>query len=181
MRVLNKTAEPVIAERRQFLIAGGKVLLVLPAGWVLANCSNTSSYPTMPATPLPPTTNVTTGTLTFTSSITESHSHDFTMTMAEVAAPPDGGISRDTSTTLNHMHVVTLSTAQLIQINAGQTVTTDTSLVQNHLHTFSFSLAGASMSPGADGGSSTDGGAAGTTGSAVNPGTTVGGGTPRGY
>jgi hypothetical protein len=176
MRFLKKATETM--ERRQFLINGGKVLLVLPAGWVLANCSNTTSSPA-------PSTNVGTGTLMFTSSITEGHNHTFSMTVQEIDSPPSGGISRDTSTTLNHMHVVTLTAAQMDQIAAGQVVTMDTSLVQNHLHTFAFSLAagGAGGAGGSTAGStgSAGGGGAGGHGGTGGTTTTTTGSNPTGY
>jgi hypothetical protein len=171
MRDLKKATETTM-QRRQFLIGGGKVLLVLPAGWVLANCSNTTTSPTP--------TNVGSASLTFMSSVTEGHTHDFTMTMQEVETPPSGGISRNTTITLAHQHVVTLTAAQLSQIAAGEVVTMDTSLVAGHLHTFQFSLAAAGTGGAGGGGSGGSGGTGGTggtagTGSAGNKGT---GGSP---
>ena len=117
MRDLTGARDAVTMDRRGFLIGGGKVLLILPAGWALAACTSNES-----STTVPPATNVATGTLTFTSSLVESHNHMFTMTMQEVNVPPAVGISRDTSVTLAHTHIVTLTAAQLAQIRAGAVV-----------------------------------------------------------
>jgi hypothetical protein len=177
MLFLKKTTGAAAMERRQFLINSGKVLLVLPAGWALANCSSNNSN-------VPPT-NVTTATRTFTSSVTAGHTHDFTLSGTEIDTPPGGGIMRDTSTTLNHFHMVTLTAAQLSQIAAGQVVTMDTSLVDGHLHTFTFSLAATparDAGVGGHDGGGTVGGSSPATGSqgSGTPGTT-GGGTTGGY
>jgi len=160
-------------DRRRFLIDSGRVMLVLPAGWALVSCtSNDNDRDNLPST-TPPTTTVSAGTLTYTSNVVNAHTHTFSILMTEVTSPPAAGISHSTgpAATDGHVHVVTLTQAQLASIGANGTVTMDTTVVENHSHTFTFSLAAAGVSSV----SVTGTGAAGTGGTTTTT-TTTGGG-----
>src|SRR5262245_53115434 len=86
-------ADSSLMDRRGFLIRGGSVMLILPVGWSIAGCSDNNDNNNV----VPPPTQQMGGTLLFHSSITENHSHDFTIDMTEVSSPPAAGISRSTS------------------------------------------------------------------------------------
>src|SRR5262245_55528503 len=142
-------------DRREFLFAGGSLLLILPAGWSITGCDDDDdNIPTTPAgtndagtgtdagpgaTDAGTDTGGATGTLTFTSSVSDGHTHQFSIAMTDLTQPSGNGIIGDTSVTEAHVHVVALSAAELSQINAGQTVSKDTSNADAHLHTFQFS------------------------------------------
>jgi hypothetical protein len=133
-------------DRRGFLIRtlrGGSVLLVLPAGWALSNCGGSSSNPAV----------VTSGDagadgVRFTSDTTGGHTHDFIVSMINLEQPPSGGVSGDTTVTLGHNHVVSLSQDDLAAIQAGQAVSKQTTVVNGHLHTFKFKLSNAQSADG---------------------------------
>lgn len=128
-------------DRRGFLIRtlrGGSVLLVLPAGWALGGCSSGSSTTMAVQTP-----DAGADGIRFTSDTTGGHTHDFFIAMSTLEQPPSGGISGDTTVTLNHDHVVSLSQDELAAIQAGQAVSKQTTVVDGHLHTFKFLLSSA--------------------------------------
>lgn len=164
-------------ERRTFLIRGGQVLLTVPVGWAIADCGSGTTYGT-------PTTPATTNGLQFTSSVVNGHSHGFNIDMQDISQPPAAGISGDTTTAQAHVHTVSLSQAELVQIQGGQVVSKDTSAAIGHVHTFQFSLAaGAASGSGTSGGSTGGNSGSGTT---TGSGGTTGGGTgtagkPGGY
>jgi hypothetical protein len=134
-------------DRREFLIRtlrGGSVVLVLPAGWALGGCSSGNSTTMAVETP-----EAGADAIRFTSDTTGGHTHDFLIAMSTLEQPPSGGVSGDTTVTLNHDHIVSLSQDELAAIQAGQAVSKQTTVVDGHLHTFKFQLPHAQ---GADGG-----------------------------
>ena len=148
-------------ERREFLIKTakyGSLLLLLPVGWSVASCNGNDNNGA--------TANQG-NSLVFTSSTVESHNHEFVIVPVDLTSPPAAGITGDTSITLGHLHTVSLTQAQLQQIEAGQTVTQSTSTTEGHMHSFAFSL-GAAATTGAGG----SGGSAGVNGAAGAGGTT---------
>jgi hypothetical protein len=155
-RVSEPTGRSPMA-RRMFLIRGGSVLLTLPAGWALVSCGSSYSNPS--------TANVSAGELQFTSSAVEGHTHDFSISMQDLSQPPSTGVSGNTTAAAGHVHVVSLSQAELGEIQANQVVSKDTSVVAGHMHTFQFSLAAANGG-GSSSGTSTGGTAGGGTGAA---------------
>jgi hypothetical protein len=76
--------------------------------------------------------------LTFTSSQVQSHTHDFTLSTADIDHPPGAGVDGDTTLSASHVHHVTLTQAQLTQIANGQTVMVQTSSTGGHTHSFAF-------------------------------------------
>lgn len=121
-------------ERREFLVRAGSMLMLVPATWSVA-CGGDSKD----------------GDLRFTSSAVENHTHDVTITMAEVTSPA-GDVSRDTTSSSGHMHTVVLSTADLAQIGNGQTVTKETTVTEGHSHTFTFVRSAAKSTSSSGGG-----------------------------
>ncbi|MGA9523982.1 MAG: hypothetical protein WBV82_21150 [Myxococcaceae bacterium] len=120
--------------RRKFVVQLGSVLIVLPASRVLVGCAAGEEYG-----------NVDAGTdagnsqaLTFTSSVSNGHTHTVQIQSSELTSPPAGGFTRDTSITSGHLHTVELTEADLSSIEAGNTVTKTTSLVGGHTHMFTF-------------------------------------------
>jgi hypothetical protein len=136
-------------DRRRFLIDGGRVMLILPAGWALVSCVNSGvDSDNNPPVTTPPATNVLTGALTFTSSVAVEHVHLFTVNMAEISSPPPAGIGPRTTSPApvnGHVHVVTLTEIQLEEIGSNGTATVNTSVVEDHFHTYTFNLAGAQV------------------------------------
>jgi hypothetical protein len=127
------------ASRREFLVAAGRLLIVLPAGLSIVACGSINSSPCGN-----PGRVVTTSTsLTFTSSCDMNHTHDFTLMMTELSTPPAAGIMRNTSVDEfdNHFHSVTLSQADLTTIESGTPVTVTTSVTNEHVHTYIFTNA----------------------------------------
>jgi hypothetical protein len=131
-------------ERRGFLVAGGSLLLILPAGWLVAGCENNNGTPDSGVIPADAgfdgrfDGSVTAVLLRFTSSVSAGHTHDFSISVGELVSPPAGGLTGNTTVAQAHVHQVTLSQAELGQIENGQTVTKDTTVVASHLHTFTF-------------------------------------------
>jgi hypothetical protein len=153
-------------ERREFLIRSAKsgaVLVLVPAGWTLACNSSTSNGTSTDAAA--GTTGSTGSGLRYTSDVVSGHSHDFTIVMTDLSSPSAAGLSGQTTVAQSHTHTVSLTLADLMQIESGAAVTKQTSTVLSHLHTFQFSLAagvstGTSGTAGSGGASGADGGGA---------------------
>ncbi len=77
-----------------------------------------------------------------TSSISQSHAHTLCVPTTDLTSPPAAGMTYTTSTTSEHAHTVTLTAAQLRDIEAGLIVTVESSSVVDpengaaHTHTF---------------------------------------------
>ena len=146
-------------DRRNFLVRLGSVILVLPSSSVLLNACGGDDSGATPGAGGAAGSGATTGgtglagaggasgvdagpvapaVLTFTSSVTNAHTHAFQIAMTELTSPPAVGIARETSETNGHTHTVVLSDADLGAIQNGQTVLRTTSLVNGHTHQFAF-------------------------------------------
>ncbi len=77
-----------------------------------------------------------TGDITFTSSVTGNHSHQITISGADIENPPSTGKTITTTYVLYHSHTITLSQQDYETIKNGGEVTVTTSLVNDHTHTF---------------------------------------------
>lgn len=129
-------------DRRRFVIKAGGFAAVVVAGIpMLVGCGNDTGA-TGPAEE------------TWTSSVVEAHSHQFTIRVADLDQPPAEGMTGDTTSVSAHSHVVTLTQANLKQIGGGGTVAIDTSMAGTpaHAHTFTFSRAGGTTGGGGGGG-----------------------------
>jgi hypothetical protein len=126
-------------QRRGFLVQAaraGSVLLILPAGWSVSGCSNSANGEFVTTPPAPAGSS-----LRFTSEVVASHTHDFSIAMADLMSPPADGLSGVTTTTLGHYHTVVLSPDDLTQIQAGGTVNRVTTVMDGHAHNFKLNLA----------------------------------------
>jgi hypothetical protein len=125
-------------DRKKFLAT----LLVLPVGVVLVHCSSSPSANAdgsandSNAPAAPPTQSG--GQDLYTSSEVSAHNHTFMMDDASIAAPPAAGVSGTTSTTAGHSHSVSVSSAQLQQVAAGQSVVIASGSASGHTHVFTF-------------------------------------------
>ena len=129
-------------DRKHFL----GTLLVLPVGIFLVHCSSDSSPasntsagtggsdPNAPAA-APTQSN---GMDVYTSSTVSQHHHTFTLDDAAIATPPADGVSGDTSTDGMHSHSVAISSDQLAQVAAGDSVEITSGVAGSHTHVFTF-------------------------------------------
>jgi hypothetical protein len=163
-----------LMDRRGFLIRGGSATLVVALGGAIGACADDDE----------PQVVVESGTVLYTSSVTEGHTHDFVIEVLELSSPPNAGVGRPTTVTEGHFHVVNLTQDELESIESGQVIAKNTSIVEGHFHTFLFNRTGSSGGAGTGGGAGTTGsagttGEAGTTG-AAGTGTETGTGTGTG-
>jgi hypothetical protein len=126
--------------RREFLVAAGRLMIALPAGWAIAGCGSSSSNATAGGCADAGKLASSGTSLVFTSSCDASHTHDFTLMTTELSAPAASGVMRDTSidTFDNHKHTVTLTEAELAMIQGGATVTKASTPTNGHDHTYMF-------------------------------------------
>lgn len=117
-------------ERRDVLVRIGSLLVALPAARLLSACGGSDGgggggmqNPTQ---------------LTFVSSNDLGHSHATSLQVTELTTPPTGGVTKTTTNVQAHTHQVTLSEAELASIHGGGTVTKTTTTDDGHSHTFSF-------------------------------------------
>ena len=74
-----------------------------------------------------------------TSSVGGNHSHQITISAADIENPPSTGKTITTTYVLYHSHTITLSQQDYETIMNGGEVTVTTSLVNDHTHTFTIS------------------------------------------
>jgi hypothetical protein len=113
-------------KRREFLVRIGELIVIIPAASVLASCG--SAPPKVPS-------------LSYTSSNVQGHTHVVAIADSLLSAPPLSPPDMDTSSVFNHIHTVTLTQANLQDIENGQTVQITTSTADGHTHAFGFSKA----------------------------------------
>lgn len=125
--------------RRELVIRVGALLLVLPAAKVLSACGGDDGGNGGGGNGGGGGTDAgTSGSLNFTSSSDQGHTHTVSLTLASITDSPATGVDRDTSIDAGHLHSVSLSEADLDSINAGNTVSKTTTNVSGHTHTFDF-------------------------------------------
>jgi hypothetical protein len=128
LRAMNKT-------RREFARDVGRLVLLLPAGWMLfqAGCEGdecaTADDVSSTAT-----------AIVVTSTCDDGHTHDYSIAMADLATPPAAGVSGNTTAYEDdgHVHAIALAQADLMQIQSGTTVTKMSASAVGHVHTFNF-------------------------------------------
>ena len=124
--------------RREFLSTAGRVVVAMPAGWVLlqagcggsdangAQCDDENGV-------------VLTGSeLTVTSACADGHVHSFQITSQQLVSPPSAGLSGPTTEDDAHAHQVSLTQSEVQQIQAGETINKITNNVNGHTHVFRF-------------------------------------------
>jgi len=118
-------------ERREFLVGLGVVLLGATALAGVSSCSNGSTSAT-------PADGFNIDSSTASSSGGIPHSHIVTVLLADLANPPAAGVTYLTSSAEGHAHQVTISRADLADIQEGKTRSESTTVVSGHQHTFAF-------------------------------------------
>lgn len=127
-------------DRREFLRGAAQFLLVLPFGTFLVRCkSDDDGAPVGELDDTPPAiapkvmgTNV-----VFTTSLTNDHSHSFTIPLAAFDAPPAGGITGFTTEAQGHQHSNTIDQDALQRAAQGDTVKVETGkAADDHTHEF---------------------------------------------
>ena len=115
--------------RREVIIRVGGILLAIPASRVLMACGGGSGA-------------TSSGSLQFTSSFNDGHTHTVDLATADISSPPVGGRTETTSNNNAHTHTVTLTEADFTSIDAGNTVTKTTSEDETpgHVHTHQFAF-----------------------------------------
>ena len=74
--------------------------------------------------------------ITITSSVNAGHTHDITISGADIENPPAGGKTIDSTYNSGHRHTVTLTQQDYQTIKDGGVVTVTDSLVAGHTHTY---------------------------------------------
>ena len=97
------------------------LVLVLVGGLVGLACSKKSASP---------------GDITITSSVNSGHSHDVTISGADIDSPPAADKTIDTTYSGGHRHSITLTPQDYESIKNGGEVTVTSSSVGGHTHTF---------------------------------------------
>jgi Putative Ig domain len=82
------------------------------------------------------TINSTTSDITVTSSISQGHTHQVTISGADIDNPPSANKTINTTTSSYHYHTITLTPQDYQTLKDGGEVTVTTSLVNGHTHTF---------------------------------------------
>lgn len=123
--------------RRDFVRDVGRLIVVLPTGWMMLHALGCSSEDECANADKLQSTS--TG-ITVTSSCSGGHTHDFSITTADLTTPPAAGVTGDTTAYADdgHVHTVMLTMAELAQIQSGTAVSKTSSSVGGHVHTFDF-------------------------------------------
>jgi hypothetical protein len=130
-------------DRREFLRDAAQFVLVLPFGTFLVRCKtddgkSTGSSATEPdetAPALPPKIKGT--NVVFTTSLTNDHSHSFTVPLSAFESPPMGGITGYTTESKGHQHSTTIDQDTLQRAESGDEVKVETGkAADDHTHTF---------------------------------------------
>lgn len=123
--------------RRDFV----ETLLVLPVGVFLVHCGSSTNYSSSggggsDAPAAPPGLNG--SQAVYTSSENQGHHHTFGIDLSAFTSPPSSGVSGDTSSDLQHTHTVSVSAADLANVESGGSVMVTTSSSSGHTHVFTF-------------------------------------------
>ena len=122
------------ATRRAFLGSTGRVLVLLPASFVLGACAGSSDECENAGDVEEASDRV-----VFTSECGSGHTHEFTVMRAKLSSVPADGLRGSTSSYEGkHTHTVELSADDLELIATGMLVSRRTSLDAGHRHTFDF-------------------------------------------
>src|SRR5262245_60415558 len=114
-------------ERRTFVIEAGKAFPVVVGALYLIGCHSNSTSPSAVAD------------VTSNSTVVNSHSHSANVPASDQLHPADKTYTSSNSS--NHVHMVSLTAAQLSSIASGGSVTvtsTVSSVTGSHTHDFTF-------------------------------------------
>ena len=112
------------------LLAVGLIVGML----AITACGNSSS-PSGTSTPTA-TTPAGQQDITITSSVNAGHTHDVTISGADIENPPAAGKTIDTTYNSGHRHTLTLTQQDFETIKNGGEVTVTDSLFGSHTHTY---------------------------------------------
>lgn len=111
-----------MSHKSAFRIAVATMLVALLIGSAMSvACSKKSASP---------------GDITVTSSVNSGHSHDVTISGADIDNPPAADKTLDTTYSAGHIHTITLTPQDYESIKSGSEVTVTSSLNAGHTHTF---------------------------------------------
>ena len=105
----------------RFALVVAMVVLLVAGGATSLACSKKSTS---------------TGDVTLTSSVNAGHSHDVTISGADIESPPAADKTIDTTYSAGHRHTITLTPQDYESIKNGGEVTVTSSSVGGHTHTF---------------------------------------------
>ena len=121
------------------LLAVGLIVGML----AITACGNSSSTSgtgtptaTIPSGTSTPAATISIGDVTVTSSVNAGHTHDVTISGADIENPPAAGKTIDTTYNSGHRHTLTLTQQDFETIKNGGEVTVTDSLFGSHTHTY---------------------------------------------
>jgi hypothetical protein len=91
---------------------------------------------TIPSGTSTPAATISIGDITVTSSVNAGHTHDVTISGADIENPPAGGKTIDTTYNSGHRHTLTLTQQDFETIKNGGEITVTDSLFGSHTHTY---------------------------------------------
>ena len=125
-------------ERRDFLRVMTGAVLVLPVGTFLLSCGGGEDGgdpgPGTGADAPAAAPRAAGAMIVYASSSVAGHHHEFELAAAALASPPAPGVSGTTSLAGAHAHSVTVSMAQLADVETGATVKITTGAETGHTH-----------------------------------------------
>ncbi len=120
-------------------------MLLLPCGVLLLRCGSAddSKNPGVPSgtsgrEPPAAAPTVSGSQAIYTSSQDSAHYHIFAIPLGDLTSSQSNGVSGDTSENDGHTHTVSVSTKDVQDLHAGQTVAVTTSFDAGHEHVFTF-------------------------------------------
>ena len=140
-------------QRRDFLRLMAGTVVILPVGTFLVGCGESADeYGPASGADAPAAAPRASGTSNvYSSSNTDGHFHELTLAAAMLTAPPAAGFSGSTALSVAHQHSVTISMAQLAEVETGGTVKVTTGAETGHTHVFTLVKVSASSTPTPDG------------------------------
>jgi hypothetical protein len=114
-------------DRRTFVIEAGKAFPVVAGALYLIGCGSSTTSPSAVAE------------VASTSTIVNGHTHTANVPASDQLHPAD--TTYTSSNSLNHVHMVTLTAAQLSTLASGGTITvtsTSSTVTGDHTHDFTF-------------------------------------------
>jgi hypothetical protein len=101
-----------------------------------SNGGNVTPTATIPSGTSTPAATIIIDDITVTSSFDAGHTHDVTISGADIENPPVGGKTIDTTYDGGHRHTLTLTQQDFETIKNGGEVTVTDSLFGSHTHTY---------------------------------------------
>jgi hypothetical protein len=119
--------------RRQFLRSAVGTVIALPVGMFLVQgCENESGTPNGDTPAAPPAMMET--QVVYTTNVFGDHSHTFGIETTSFTSPPMAGLTGSTSSAEGHQHSVTVTMADLQNVQTGQTIKITSGLAEGHTH-----------------------------------------------